>query len=149
MELAEQYPLLTVIIWGLFLIAILLKIYANRVRFLNRYEMPQAFSRSTSFVTKFYFSRITLFWIVFLSIFFIHNIKTQLFALGFYNIVGIVSFFYGSRKSIKKWKRVNFQVQELQAREQGVSFDPEYALFKAEKAAEKMVENIMVENGKL
>ena len=82
-----------------------------------------------------------------MSIFFVHNIKTQLFALGFYNIAGMVSFFNGSRKSINKWKRVNFELQELQARKQGVTFEPDYALFKAEKTAEKMVEDIMVDNG--
>ncbi|MGD1032289.1 MAG: hypothetical protein ABSA05_14240 [Opitutaceae bacterium] len=149
MELADQYPLLAVLVWGLFLAALLLKTYANRVRFLARHEMPQAFSRSPSFVTKFYFSRITLFWVAIAGIFFVYNIKTQLFAVGFYIIACAISFSRGSRKSINKWKRVNFEAQEQQAREQGVTFERDVALFKAEKTAEKMVENIMVENGKL
>ncbi len=132
----------------LFLCGLVLKGYANRVRFLARHEMPPIFS-APRFSSKFWLARLLITYGALFGIWVAHGFRVQIGAFIVYFLVSMFTFFLGSRRSVKKWAAVDFRRQKKEAEERGEVFDEEVAKSKASQRSEKIVEEHIGFNGNL
>jgi hypothetical protein len=70
-------------------------------------------------------------------------------AFLFYLLFCVITFVRGSRKSVSKWTRVDFERQKQEAAKRGENFDEQAGWFNATKWAEKLVEEHIGRNGNL
>jgi uncharacterized membrane protein YfcA len=140
---------IAIVSWFFYAVALALKAYANRVRFMARHEMPLAFSRSAGFGSKFWLSRLAITYGSLVGLWLAHGIPVQVAAFVFYLLFSAYTFFRGSRRSIKKWAQVDFERRKHDAKESGVDFEEDVAWFNASKWGEEIVEENVGKNGNL
>jgi len=129
--------------WFLYAVALTLKAYTNRIQFMAKIEMPLAFSRSSRFQVKLRFFRLAVTYGSLIGIWLAHGIPTQVVAFLFYLVFSVFTFVHGSRRSVKKWARVDFDRLKSEAHESGGDFEEDVAWFRANKRGEEIVgENI-------
>jgi hypothetical protein len=141
--------LIAIFSWFFYAIALVLKAYANRVRFMAVHEMPLAFSRSPGFASKFWLTRLIITYGSLTGLWFAYGMRVLVGAFLFYILFCMFTFIKGSRRSVNKWARIDFERQKQEATEHGKNFDEQAGWFNATKGAEKLVEEQISRNGNL
>jgi hypothetical protein len=140
---------ITILSWSLYAIALLLKAYANHVRFMFAKDMPLAFSRFPSFASKFWLTRLAITYGSLAGLWFAHGIAVAVGAFFAYFLFCVFTFVKGSRRAINKFARLTFDRRKHEAAELGETFNELAGRFEATKLAEKVVEEQMRRNGNL
>lgn len=140
---------ISIISWFLFAVALVMKRYANRVRFMAVHDMPLAFSRSPGFASKFWLARLVITYGSFFGLWFAYGWHVLIGVFFFYLLFCAVTFVRGSRHSVNKCARIEFERQKQEAAQSGNSFDETAEWFKASKWGERIVEENIGRNGNL
>jgi len=135
--------------WFFYAIALVMKSYANRVRFMVAHDMPLAFSRSPGFASKFWLIRLAITYASLAGLWLAHGWRVLVGAFLFYLLFCFVTFVRGSRHQVNKWARVNFEMKKQDAAQKGDSFDETSEWFQSWKSAKKHVEEQIKRNGNL
>jgi len=141
--------IISVTSWAFYAIALLLKAYANRVRFMAFPDMPLAFSRSSRFASRFWLTRLAITYGSLAGLWFAHGAWVFGGAFVFYFLFSAITFAAGSRKSVNKWARVNLEVQRQEATARGENFDEHAGWLQALRSGERLVEQNIARNGNL
>lgn len=140
---------ITIFSWLLFAVALKMKAYANRIRFMAPHEMPHAFSRSPGFWGKLFLARLVLTYGSLIGVWLAHGMGVQVGAFLFYLVFCCFTFIRGHERWVKKWAQIDFERQRREAAESKVKFDEEVAQFKASKWAKDAAEENLKRNGNL
>ena len=135
--------------WFLYAIALVLKEYANRVRFMAFHEMPPIFRRSPSYASKFWLMRLAITYGSLAGLWFAHGWRIAVGAFLCYMLFCVITFVRGSRRAVNKWARVDFERQQQEAAQKGQDFNEVTGWLEASKLAERFVEEHAKRNGNL
>lgn len=144
-----HYMFITIFSWVLYMIALVLKSYANHIRFMSFDEMPMTFSRSPGFASKFWLTRLVVTYGSFAGLWFVHGVYVLIGAFLFYRLVCFFTFGRGYRSSVNRWARLDLERQRLEAIKNGENFDKIGAWLKAVKSASGWIKENATRNGSL
>lgn len=140
---------IAVISWLFFAIALVMKSYANRMRFMSYIDMPLIFSRSAGFVTKFWLTRLSITYLSLAGVWYAHGWRIMLITFIFYLIFSMFTFARGCRYQVNKWAKIDFEGKKKEAEQKGESFDKVTEWCESWNVSKRHVEEFMRNNGKL
>ena len=140
---------ITIMSWFFYAIALVMKSYANRFRFMAVHDMPMLFSHSAGFASKFWLTRLAITYASLVGLWYVHGWRVLIVVFLFYIFFCMFTFIRGSRNQINKWARIDFDMKKGEASHKGESFDETTEWFQSWNSAKRYVEEQMRRNGKL